>query len=86
MYLDGVGPNSSIDCFGFVTVQMTFNGAMPREREASDRVITCYICYMNGDKDGLLLAINDYVYYWGLMVSNHILSVCSWIIHCLFMV
>ena len=27
MYLDGVGPNSSIDCFGFVTVQMTFNGA-----------------------------------------------------------
>lgn len=27
MYLDGVGPNSSVDCFGFVTVQMTFNGA-----------------------------------------------------------
>ena len=26
MYLDGVGPNSSVDCFGFVTVQMTFNG------------------------------------------------------------
>ncbi|CAK9051743.1 Uncharacterized protein SCF082_LOCUS28375 [Durusdinium trenchii] len=26
MYLEGVAPNSSVDCFGFVTVQMTFNG------------------------------------------------------------
>lgn len=28
MYLEGVAPNSSVDCFGFVTVQMTFNGLM----------------------------------------------------------